>query len=95
MIIVTGHLLVDPTRRAAYLETCRAVVEQASRAEGCLDFALSGDLVDPARIVVLERWVDLQACEAFRGAGVPDEQAALITGADVVEHEVTSSRRLA
>lgn len=95
MIIVTGHLLVDPSRRAAYLESCRAVVEQAREAEGCLDFALSADLVDPARIDVQERWVDLQACEAFRGAGVPDELGDLIIGADVTEHEVTSSRRLA
>ena len=94
MIIVTGHLLVDPDRRTAYLETCRDVVAQARATEGCLDFSLSADLLDPARINVLERWVDRAHVETFRGDGVPDEQADLITGADVAEHDVASSRSL-
>ena len=35
MVIVAGHLLVDPDERAAYLEVCREVVEQARRTDGC------------------------------------------------------------
>ena len=50
MIIVAGHVIVDPEQRESYLTDCVSVVEQARRAPGCLDFAITGDLVDPGRI---------------------------------------------
>jgi hypothetical protein len=59
MIIVSGHLVVDPAQRDAYLDTCREVVDAARTTDGCLDFAISADLQDPARIrstQVLTTW---------------------------------------
>lgn len=94
MLIVAGHLVVDPDQRAAYLEDCREVVEQARRTEGCLDFALSADAVDPARINVFERWESLEAVEAFRGAGVEGDQAAQILAAQVSEYGAVEERVL-
>lgn len=52
-IIVSGQLHVDPAERRAYLETCEAVVQLGRRTEGCLDFAISSDLVDPGRVNVV------------------------------------------
>ncbi|BBX70011.1 hypothetical protein MPSYJ_34720 [Mycolicibacterium psychrotolerans] len=52
MIIVAGHLMVDPADRQSYLTGCATVVRQARAAPGCLDFAISADLVDPGRINV-------------------------------------------
>ena len=46
MVIVSGHLIVGIEVRDDYLAGCADVVEQARRAPGCLDFALSGDLLD-------------------------------------------------
>ena len=94
MVIVAGHLMVDPQEREAYLMGCVAVVEQARAAPGCLDFSLSADLLDPTRIDVLERWESVEAVEAFRGSGPDDEQSAAILDASVVEYEVVSSRSL-
>ncbi|MBB5790027.1 antibiotic biosynthesis monooxygenase [Jiangella mangrovi] len=94
MIIVAGYLRVDAADREAYLATCVPVVEQARATEGCLDFALSADLVDPERINVLERWATRAALDAFRGDGTGDEQTALITGADVREFTTESETRL-
>ena len=85
MIIVSGHLTVRPADRDAYLGTCVAVVEAGREAAGCLDFALSADLLDPGRINVQERWESRETLEAFRGDGVGDEQGAMIVGASVVE----------
>jgi len=48
-VVVAGHLMVDPADRTAYLEDCRSVVQEARQAEGCLDFAISADLIDPGR----------------------------------------------
>lgn len=88
MIVVAGALYVAASGRAAYLDGCRAVVEQARAAEGCLDFALSADLVDARRINVFERWTTREALDAFRGSGPSDEQNDAIQDADVREYVV-------
>ncbi len=94
MVIVAGHLIVDPDEREAYLESCRGVVEQARRTDGCLDFAIGADLADPARINVYERWESNEAVDAFRGDGVQGEQAAAIRSASVAEYGAVEERVL-
>ena len=94
MVIVAGHIVVDPGRRAAYLAGCVEVVEAARRAPGCLDFAITADLVDPGRIVVLERWATQADVEAFRGSGPADEQSAAMLSASVAEYDVAAVRSL-
>jgi quinol monooxygenase YgiN len=94
VVIVSGHLIVAAEHREAYLATCVTVVEAARRAPGCLDFALSADLLDPGRINILERWESQTAVEAFRGAGVDDEQGAAILTASVAEYDVAGIRPL-
>ena len=37
MVIVAGHITVDPEERESYLADCMSVVEKARRADGCLD----------------------------------------------------------
>ncbi len=88
MIVVAGWLRVDPANRQAYLEGCVAVIEAARRAEGCLDFALSADVIEPDRINVFEKWSSEPALEAFRGSGPDDGQSAMILAADVSQFEV-------
>jgi quinol monooxygenase YgiN len=94
MIIVAGHLIVDPDQRESYLADCVSVVEQARRAPGCLDFAITGDLVDPGRIDVFERWESRAAVEAFRGSGPSDEQSAAMLSASVAEYDIADGRSL-
>jgi len=43
MMIVAGHIGVEPEQRESYLVGCRAVVEHARSAPGCLDFAITGE----------------------------------------------------
>ena len=94
MVIVSGHLIVAAANRGPYLAACHEVVEQARRTPGCLDFALSADLVEPGRINILERWESQGAVEAFRGEGVGEDQSAMILGALVAEYEVGQIRPL-
>jgi len=94
VIIVAGHITVDPQQRESYLAGCVTVVEQARATAGCLDFAISADLVEPDRIDVFERWHSRAAVEAFRGSGPSDEQAAAILSASVAEYEVTDGQPL-
>jgi quinol monooxygenase YgiN len=95
MVIVAGHLVVEPQKRASYLEICIGVVEQARGAPDCLDFAISADLVEPGRINIFERWESREAVEAFRGSGPSDEQQAAILSASVAEYGVGDVRSLA
>lgn len=94
MIIVAGHLTVEPSQRESYLSGCASVVEQARRAPGCLDFTITADLLDPARINVYERWETQAAVETFRGNGPSDDQAATILGASVAEYDIATTRSL-
>ena len=56
MIIVAGHVTVEPQQRESYLAASARVVEQARGAAGCLDCAISADLIDPGRVNLFERW---------------------------------------
>ncbi|MGO9506025.1 MAG: putative quinol monooxygenase [Mycobacterium sp.] len=93
MVIVTGHLMVEPGERDRYLADCVTVVQLARATRGCLDFAISADLLDPGRIKILERWESVAAVEAFRGAGRSDEQGAALVSAFVVEYDVAHGGR--
>ena len=83
MLIVAGSLYVDPDQRDAYLADCVEVVRQARSAPGCVDFAISADLVEPGRINVYERWESDAQLLDFRGSGPSGEQTVAIRGAEV------------
>lgn len=92
MIIVAGHITVEPQQRAAYLADCVRVIEQAREAAGCLDFAITADLIDPGRINIFERWASPAAIDTFRGSGPSEEQGAAIRSASVAEYDIADVR---
>jgi quinol monooxygenase YgiN len=94
MVIVAGHLTVKAAERQGYLQGCEAVVRQARAADGCLDFAISADLLDPQRVNIFERWQSQAAVEAFRGSGPSDEQSAQMLSAAMAEYDISETRSL-
>jgi quinol monooxygenase YgiN len=94
VVIVAGHVMVEPEQRAGYLAGCAEVVRQARETPGCLDFSLSADIIDPGRINIFERWESQSAVEAFRGSGPSDEQGEMIVSVSVCEYDVGEERRL-
>src|SRR4051794_18699525 len=76
MIIVAGQLTVAPDDRGDYLKGTVAVIAAAREAPGCLDFTLSADPLDEARINVFELWQSDEALRAFRGSGPSSAQLA-------------------
>jgi quinol monooxygenase YgiN len=94
LVIVAGYIVVEPRQRDSYLAECRDVVRQARRTSGCLDYAISADLIDPSRIDVFERWESQAAVDAFRGSGPSDERQGAIMSASVSEYDVGGQRHL-
>ena len=91
MIIVAGFLRVDPEEREAYLDGCHEVVAAARASEGCLDFALSPDLLEADRINVYEQWEATDAIARFRGSGPPDDQLTQLREIRVTEFDATAT----
>ena len=60
MVIVAGHIIVEPQQRESYLAGCVRIVEQARWAVGCLDVTICADLGRP------------RPCQHLRALGVAD-----------------------
>ncbi|MCB0951090.1 MAG: antibiotic biosynthesis monooxygenase [Mycobacterium sp.] len=94
MIIVAGHITVEPQQRESYLADCVIVVEQARRADGCLGFAITADPLDASRVNIFERWESQAAVESFRRSGPSDDQSAAMLSATVTEYDIAEVRPL-
>lgn len=88
MLIIAGHLVTEPTERDAYVADGAKAVSMARDAPGCLDFSLTADSVDPARVNVFERWESEGDLLAFRGSGPDSDTAARILDADVKRYVI-------
>jgi quinol monooxygenase YgiN len=89
VILVTGHIDVDPAQRDAFIAACQTVQAATREEAGCEHYAFSADLDDPGRFHVSERWADDEAMNghmasphmaAFMGA-----LGGLVTGASLTK----------
>ena len=94
MVIVAGHITADPEERETYLAGCMSVVETARRADGCLDFAITADLLDPGRVNLFERWESQAAVKTFRRRGLRNKQRAAMLSVSVAEYDIADVRPL-
>jgi quinol monooxygenase YgiN len=94
MVIVAGQVTVEPRQRESYLAGCVSVVEGARGTAGCLDFAITADLIDPGRVNIIERWESQAAVEAFRRSAPRNRQGAAMLSASVAEYEIADVRHL-
>ncbi len=67
MIIIAGHSRArNATERDAAVAAFAKMVEKARARDGCIDFAISADSVDPERANIFECWRDQEALDAWR-----------------------------
>ncbi|KIH98037.1 antibiotic biosynthesis monooxygenase [Streptomonospora alba] len=92
MVIVAGHITVEPHQRESYLAGCAPIVQQARREVGCLDFAICADLADPGRVNVYERWESRAALAAFRSSGPESQPEPAMLTASVQEFDIADMR---
>ena len=64
VVIVAGTFTVDPTRRAAFLDGRLESISASREDEGCLEYTMSADAVDPGLVRLFEMWTSLENLEA-------------------------------
>jgi quinol monooxygenase YgiN len=92
MVIVAGHITVDPEQRESLLAGSIRVVERARQADGCLDFAMTADLIDPGRVNLFERWESQAAVKAFRKRAPRTKHGVAMLSVSVAEYDVADVR---
>ncbi|WP_245437559.1 MULTISPECIES: putative quinol monooxygenase [Neorhizobium] len=66
MIIIAGYTRTDAKKRDSTVEAFSGMVERARAYDGCLDFSISADAVDPERVNLFECWRGQTALDAWR-----------------------------
>ncbi|GJM43439.1 MAG: hypothetical protein DHS20C21_02810 [Gemmatimonadota bacterium] len=90
MIIVAGTIRCRPGTRDEFVQGSLEAVEAARAHPECLDFAVSGDPVEPDRVNIFEMWTSLAALTAFREEGPAEDLSSRILEAAVRQYEVAS-----
>jgi quinol monooxygenase YgiN len=86
MLIVAGTFTVDPGRRAEFLESRSESIRISRTEQGCVQYAMSADAVDPAVVRLFEIWssrADLQAHLERVRASAPRDGGVPVLGRDV------------
>ncbi len=88
MLIIAGHLDLDPARRNAYVAAHADLVARARAAEGCLDLAISADPVVAMRVNLFERWESENQLNAWRKIADPPQLDVTYLGGDVQKYSI-------
>lgn len=66
MIIIAGYTRTDAEKRDRTVEAFKGMVERARAYDGCIDFSISPDAVDPTRFNLFECWRDQTTLDGWR-----------------------------
>jgi quinol monooxygenase YgiN len=94
MVIVAGFVTVETQQRESYLAACVRIADQGRAAAGCLDLAVTADLIDPGHVNVYERWESPAALKAYRSIAPGTGQNAAMLSMSVAEYDIADVRPL-
>ena len=63
VVIVQGVFSVDPDERDRFVETSVEAMRSSREEEGCLEYVIAADPLDPERAVLSERWESMEHLE--------------------------------
>jgi quinol monooxygenase YgiN len=97
MVIVMGTFELEPSERAAFLAGREDVMRTSRAEDGCLEYTFAADPLDPARVVLAERWESQAHLDAhlvaLRAAG-PRKEAVTPVSSSIVIYTVDGEHRL-
>jgi len=102
MMIVQGVFSVNQYERERFLEASVEGMRSSRQEEGCLEYVLAGDPLDPGRVVLSERWESMAHLEQhLRGQSARRESVEQATEPrptplhhEITIYEVATSRPL-
>ena len=98
MVIVGGWFTVDPGERDAFVAGQADAIRRSRAEQGCIEYVIAADPVDPGRAVLFERWesqADLDAhAAAARQAPKSDAPSVVPTAMSIRVYDVTGERPL-
>jgi quinol monooxygenase YgiN len=56
IVIVQGEFAVDPNERDRFVEASAEGMRSSREEDGCLEYVIAADPLDPGRAVLSERW---------------------------------------
>jgi quinol monooxygenase YgiN len=68
VIIVAGTFEVEPEQREEFLASRHEAMRNSRSEAGCLEYTFSADPLDPARVMLFERWESQEALDAHLAA---------------------------
>jgi quinol monooxygenase YgiN len=98
LVIVGGWFEVDPSERDAFVVDRVEAMTRSRAEQGCIEYVIAADPVDPGRAVLFERWesqADLDAhAAAAREAPKTDAPSVVPTAMSIRVYDVTGERAL-
>jgi quinol monooxygenase YgiN len=95
-VIVQGVFVLDPEERDRFIEASTDGMRTSRAEDGCLEYVLGADPLDPTRVVLSERWESMEQLQqhlkgqASRQAGDRPKPRS----AEIVMYEVASATKL-
>lgn len=68
MLVIAGHVRIDPAQREAAISAARDMMEATRREPGCISYTLSADVADPGVFHIFEEWEGQAALESHFSA---------------------------
>jgi hypothetical protein len=93
MVIVAGHLTVDPEQRESSLAACMRC-RKGLPSRWLPRLAMTADLLDPGRVNLFERWETQASVESFRRSAPRTRQGAATRSVSVGEYDIADVRPL-
>lgn len=95
-MIVQGVFDLEPEERDRFIEATKAGMESSRAEEGCLEYVFAADPLDPARVILSERWESMELLKKHMAgqAGRPAGDRPRPRSAEIVMYEVASATKL-
>ncbi len=97
IVIVQGIFSVDPNERDEFVAASVEGTRASRQEEGCLEYVIAADPLDPERVVVSERWESMEHLEAHLArlqSGASDGPRPTPRSVEITLFEVATSRSL-
>jgi quinol monooxygenase YgiN len=64
MLVIAGHVALDPVQREAAVAAAREMMQETRKEPGCISYTFSADLEEPGRFRIFEEWASEDALRA-------------------------------